>query len=119
MGWALDPRGTKAWPEQNAIFVPTPLWRHTSAYCSLKNSVREDRCRLRLSAASATARLRRRSANGLLRSTSIPERLLPDGQHSIAIQLRGESRVLQSFRYFVGNIPAAGQFVRCAGVVEQ
>jgi len=35
-------------------------------------------------------------------------RLLLDGQHSIAIQLRGESRVLQSFRYFVGNIPAAG-----------
>src|SRR5438094_509148 len=27
------------------------------------------------------------------------ERLLPDGQHSIAIQLRGEARVLQSFRY--------------------
>ena len=41
-----------------------------------------------------------------------------DGQHSIAIQFRGEPRVLQSFRYFVGNIPAAGQFVRCAGVVE-
>jgi hypothetical protein len=35
-------------------------------------------------------------------------RLLLDGQHSIAIQLRGEARVLQSFRYFVGNIPAAG-----------
>src|SRR6266853_902557 len=45
-------------------------------------------------------------------------RLLLDGQHSIAIQLRGEPRVLQSFRYFVGNIPGAGQFVRCAGVVE-
>ena len=46
------------------------------------------------------------------------ERLLLDGQHSIAIPLRGEPRVLQSFRYFVGNIPAAGQFVRGAGVVE-
>jgi len=41
-------------------------------------------------------------------STSIPGRLLLDGQHSIAIPLRGEPRVLQSFRYFVGNIPAAG-----------
>jgi len=46
------------------------------------------------------------------------ERSLLDGQHPIAIQLRGEPRVLQSFRYFVGNVPAAGQFVRCAGVVE-
>jgi len=36
------------------------------------------------------------------------ERLFLDGQHSIAIPLRGEPRVLQSFRYFVGNVPAAG-----------
>ncbi len=56
--------------------------------------------------------------HGLLRSTSIPGRLFLDGQHSIAIPLRGEARVLQSFRYFVGNVPAAGQFVRGAGVVE-
>src|SRR5205809_7672502 len=54
----------------------------------------------------------------LPRSISIPGRLRLDGQHSIAIQLRGEPRVLKSFRYFVGNVPAAGQFVRCAGVVE-
>ena len=45
---------------------------------------------------------------GLSRSTSIPGRLLLDGQHSIAIPLCGEARVLQSFRYFVGNVPAAG-----------
>ncbi len=45
-------------------------------------------------------------------------RLILDGQHPITIQLRGEPRVLQSFRCFVGNVPAAGQFVRGAGVVE-
>ncbi len=44
---------------------------------------------------------------GRLPSTR-PGRSLLDGQHSIAIPLRGEPRVLQSFRYFVGNIPAAG-----------
>ena len=44
----------------------------------------------------------------LPRSIGIPGRSLLDGQHAIAIPLRGEARVLQSFRYFVGNIPAGG-----------
>src|SRR5712664_2741387 len=45
---------------------------------------------------------------------------LPESrQHPIAIQLRDNPGVPQTFRHFVGHIASAGEFVRRAGVMKQ